>query len=393
MLSALAVTACTTGGAGPSSFATGPTGAPATQSVDGIPPAAASSASPGSESPRTSDPSGVHVRITAVGDVVMGAAPELPPDDGRGLFDEVSDHLSGHVVLGNLDQTLTDVAASTKCEPGSSGCYAFRTPPSYAERLAEAGFTVVNLANNHTRDFGDAGLQDTRGALTAAGVDHTGMPGQITYQRVHELQVAVVGFSPYGWTQSLLDIPGAEALVRRAATQADLVLVTIHAGGEGPDYQHTRAGEEIFLGENRGDPIAFSHAVIDAGADIVIGAGPHVLRGMEWYRGRLIAYSLGNFMGYRALSNDGPKGVGAILTVQLTEVGGWVCGELIPTRMVDPGLPELDPEQRAIEQVGRLSLEDFGGCGVVVSDGAVWRAPSCAEADASGQPVLGDTLW
>jgi poly-gamma-glutamate capsule biosynthesis protein CapA/YwtB (metallophosphatase superfamily) len=307
----------------------------------------------------------------------MGAAPELPPDDGRGLFDEVSDHLSGHVVLGNLDQTLTDVAASTKCEPGSSGCYAFRTPPSYAERLAEAGFTVVNLANNHTHDFGDVGLEDTRDALTAAGVDHTGMPGQVTYQRVHDREVAVIGFAPYGWTESLLDIPAAETLVREAAARADVVLVTIHAGAEGSDFQHTRPGVETFLGENRGDAIAFSHAMIDAGADIVVGAGPHVLRGMEWYGDRLIAYSLGNFMGYRSLSNEGPKGVGAILTVDLAADGSWLAGELIPTRMVDPGLPELDPEQQAIEQVSRLSTEDFSDCGVTVSDAGKLGPPTC----------------
>jgi hypothetical protein len=203
------------------------------------------------------------------------------------------------------------------------------------------------------------------------------MPGQITYRRVHDLQVAVIGFSPYGWTQSLLDIPAAEDLVREAAAEADLVLATIHAGGEGADFQHTRPGVETFLGENRGDPITFSHAVIEAGADIVIGAGPHVLRGMEWYRGRLIAYSLGNLMGYRALSNDGPKGVGAILTATLAADGSWLGGELVPTRMVDPGLPEVDPGRQALDQVGTLSLEDFGDCGVVLSDDGELETPTC----------------
>lgn len=307
----------------------------------------------------------------------MGAVPHLPPEDGRELFAAVRDRISGDVVLGNLDQALTAEAASTKCGPGGSACYAFRTPPSYAMRLAEAGFTVVNLANNHTRDFGDAGLEDTREALAAAGVDHTGMPGQITVQRVDDVEVAIIGFSPYGWTQSLLDIPNAENLVREAAARVDLVVVTIHAGGEGPDFQHTRPGVETFLGENRGDAIAFSHAVVDAGADIVVGAGPHVLRGMEWYRGRLIAYSLGNFIGYRALSNAGPKGVGAILTAELTADGNWLGGELVAIRMVDPGLPELDPQRRAIDVVGTLSSEDFGSCGVVLAVDGELGTPTC----------------
>ena len=387
MLVALAATACGTGGADdrPSAAtSSSPASSTATSSTVTSSTATSSTAasstaasSPSASSPAPTSPSPPAVRIAAVGDVVMGAAPQLPPDDGRNLFADVADRISGDVVLANLDQTLTDSTASTKCGPGSSGCYAFRTPTSYAERLAEAGFTVVNLANNHTRDFGNAGLADTRDALTAAGVDHTGMPGQITYQQAQDVRVAVVGFSPYGWTQSLLDIPAAQALVREAATGADVVVVTIHAGAEGAEFQHTRPGVETFLGENRGDPIAFSHAVIDAGADVVLGAGPHVLRGMEWYRDRLIAYSLGNFMGYRALSNDGPKGVGAILTVELAADGSWLGGELVPVRMVDPGLPEPDPERRAIDQVSSLSREDFGGCGVVLSDAGELGPPAC----------------
>ena len=316
------------------------------------------------------------VRITAVGDVIMGAAPELPPDEGRGLFAAVEDLIVGDVVLANLDQALTE-GGTSKCGAGSSGCYAFRTPPSYARWLAEAGFTVVNLANNHTRDFGETGLADTREALEAAGLRPTGLPGQIAYQEVDGVRVAVVGFAPYGWTQSLLDIPAAEQLVREADSEADLVVVTIHAGAEGTEYQHTRPGTEIFLGEDRGDPIRFSHAVIDAGADAVLGAGPHVLRGMEWYQGRLIAYSLGNFMGYRALSNDGPKGVGAILTFELEPDGSWAGGRLLATRMVDPGLPEPDPGRRAVAQVRALSAEDFGTCAVDLGAAGRIRDPAC----------------
>ena len=316
------------------------------------------------------------VRITAVGDVIMGAAPELPPDGGRGLFAAVEELISGDVVLANLDQALTDRETS-KCGPGSTGCYAFSTPPSYARLLAEAGFTVVNLANNHTRDFGVAGLADTQEALDAAGVQYTGLPGQITYQDVGGVRVAVVGFAPYGWTQSLLDRPAAEDLVREADTEADLVVVTIHAGGEGAEYQHTRPGTERFLGEDRGDPIGFSHAMIDAGADTVLGAGPHVLRGMEWYRERLIAYSLGNFMGYRALSNDGPRGVGAILSIELARDGGWLGGRLMATRMVDPGLPVPDPARRAVQQVRTLSADDFGECAVELSQEGRIGDPAC----------------
>ena len=79
----------------------------------------------------------------------------------------------------------------------------------------------------------------------------------------------------------------------------------MHAGAEGSDRAHVEPGPETYLGEPRGDSVAFTHAVVDAGADLVVGSGPHVLRGLEWYRGRLIAYSLGNASGYRTLSTAG----------------------------------------------------------------------------------------
>lgn len=315
--------------------------------------------------------------ISAVGDVIMGATPELPPDDGRQLFDAVEDRLSGDIVLGNLDQALTDIARSDKCSDGGSGCYAFRTPPSYATVLREAGFTDMNLANNHTHDFGDQGLLDTQAALTAAGLRYTGLSGEVTWHDVGSLRVAIVGFAPYGWSQGLLDIPAAVKLVASADEQADLVLVTIHAGAEGPDHTHVRPGSEIFLGEDRGDAVAFSHAVIDAGADAVLGAGPHVLRGMEWYRGRLVAYSLGNFLGYEVLSTAGPAGVGAIVTLRLAADGTWDGGALVGTVMADPGVPQIDPAQQALAMVRDLSRADFGPCGVGISASGELSTPTC----------------
>lgn len=367
----LVTTACSSGG---------PVGAPSGQGSTSSTSAGASAdqstPSPGAGR-SAARPAPTSVEISAVGDIIMGAAPELPPDDGRHLFDAVADRLTGDVVLANLDQALTDIATSTKCSANSSDCFAFRTPPSYAEWLREAGFTVINLANNHSHDFGDAGLRDSQAALTAAGLQYTGMPGQVTLQDVGSLRVAIIGFAPYGWAQSLLDIPAAQQLVGQAAEQADVVLVTIHAGAEGTDQSHVHPGPEIFLGENRGDAMAFSRAVIDAGADAVLGAGPHVLRGMEWYRGRLIAYSLGNFTGYRSLSNDGPAGIGGILTLRLAADGTWDSGRLISTVMVDPGLAQIDPGQQASGLVRDLSRADFGMCGVGISPAGGLEAPSC----------------
>jgi hypothetical protein len=117
---------------------------------------------------------------------------------------------------------------------------------------------------------------------------------------------------------------------------------------------------EDFFGEDRGDLRGFTHAVVDAGADVVFGHGPHVMRGLEFYQGRLIAYSLGNFCGYRVLASSGWSGVGGILKVTLNRDGSWASGQLIATELVGPGTPAVDTDLRALAFVDDLSVQDFG---------------------------------
>jgi len=310
-------------------------------------------------------PAGV-VTIAAVGDIVMGSTPNLPPAGGRTFFNGVETDLAGDVVLGNLEGTLS-TGGSSKCGTGSANCYSFQTPPSYAAWLRKAGFTVMNLANNHAFDYGPSGQAQTLAALGKQRLAHTGRPGEITVQQVGEIEVAIVGFAPYPWAQSLTDIAAARRLVKKAAANADVVIVTMHAGAEGADHTHVRPGTETYLGENRGNVVAFSHAVVDAGADVVIGHGPHVLRGMEWYRGHLIAYSLGNFAGYKVFALGGPLSQSAILRVTLRGDGGFDSGTLVPTRLVGAGVPALDPTESAHGIVRTLSKEDFGASAVRVS--------------------------
>ena len=242
----------------------------------------------------------VRVSIAAVGDIVMGTTGHLPPDGGASFFADVAPAFEGDIVLGNLEGTLS-TASGSKCGPDSTSCFAFQAPPSYSKWLREAGFTVLNLANNHAFDFGAEGQRQTIAALRRRGLRITGRPGQVTIQRVGKARVAIIGFAPYPWAQDLNDIPAAAKLVRAATRKADLVVVTFHGGAEGSDRTHVPQGPETYLGEARGDLRAFAHAVVDAGADLVIGHGPHVLRGMEWYRDRLVAYSLGQLRGLRRL--------------------------------------------------------------------------------------------
>ncbi|MCC6830951.1 MAG: CapA family protein [Thermoleophilia bacterium] len=326
--------------------------------------------------PRTPDDPSRRISISATGDVMMGT-PQfgLPADGGRGLFAQVAPLLTGDVVFGNLEGTLTTRGAS-KCGSGSPNCFAFRSPPSYVANLTRAGYTVVNLANNHGYDFGDVGVSDTVAALTRAKLAETGRPGRYAVLDLDGAKVAVLGFTTYRWGNRMERLPAVRRLVAKAAAEADLVIVSMHAGAEGRDATHVRSGTEFFLGENRGDVKAFSRAAIDAGADLVVGHGPHVLRGMEFYRGRLIAYSLGNFLGWKAFSLSGASGVSGVLQVTLRADGTYVSGRLRPTVLAGGGAPR--PGGDGVARVARLSREDFGRTAARISaDGAI-RRPAAA---------------
>ena len=163
-------------------------------------------------------------------------------------------------------------------------------------------------------------------ALHRAGIAQTGMPGEITIMHVKDFRIAFLGFAPYPNTGSLTDLPAARRLIHRASEKADLVVVAIHAGAEGTAALHLTGGEETYLGEDRGNPEAFAHMAVDAGADLVLGSGPHVLRAMELYHDRLIAYSLGNFAGYHNFTVEGVLGESVVLHVTLAADGAFRAG-------------------------------------------------------------------
>jgi hypothetical protein len=156
------------------------------------------------------------------------------------------------------------------------------------------------------------------------------------------------------------------------------VVVSFHGGGEGADRQHVPPGREEFLGEDRGDVRAFARAVVDAGADLVLGHGPHVVRAMEVYRGRLVAYSLGNFATYGAFNLSGPNGLSLVLEARLAQDGTFLGGRIHPARQERPGGPRLDPAGAVIPVVRRLSEEDCGASAVRVREDGVISPPAAA---------------
>ncbi|MFN8217330.1 MAG: CapA family protein [Solirubrobacterales bacterium] len=307
---------------------------------------------------------GRSLTIAAVGDTILGNTPQLPQRPGRYLA-AVAPQLRADAVFGNLEGTLTHASYSTKCGGASSGsCYAFRNPPRFARVLRHAGFTALSDANNHFGDFGARGEAETVRALRRAGIAQTGRPGEIALRRVRGTRVAFLGFAPYANTAPLTDLPAARRLIRRADRRAAIVVCMIHAGAEGAGETHVSGHEEHYLGEDRGNPERFAHMAVRAGADLVVGSGPHVLRGMQLYRGRLIAYSLGNFAGFHNFSGAGVQGLSAVLHVSLGPGGRLRAGRLAPLRLLGPGRPVPDRSGAATRLVSRLSRHDFGRSGV-----------------------------
>ncbi len=334
-------------------------------STDGV--AAEESEPPGTAGSAPAGRARSRVRVAAVGDIALLGA---PPGGGSSLFAGVGEILAGDVVLGNLEGTLSTGGVS-KCRPrdeedeqAASACFAFQAPPEIATHFAAAGFTVLNVANNHANDYGATGLQQTLDAVRAAGIEPTGQAGSVAFATIRRspsvrpTTVAVLGFAPYAVANPLTDIDAAKEIVRRAGSRADVVVVTMHAGAEGADRAHVAPGAESYLGENRGDVVAFSHGVVDAGADLVLGHGPHVLRGMELYRDRLIAYSLGNFASHRALNTAGDTGISAVLTSTLAPDGRFLHGRIRPVLIASTGVPA--PGGGAVGRIRELSDEDFG---------------------------------
>ena len=307
------------------------------------------------------------------GDVTPGSAYGLPPDHGRGMLAGVADLLrSVDVAAVNLEGTL-GLGGTAKCAKGAGpDCFSFQAPADNAITLADPGVDVVNLANNHAYDFGAEGARLTDDALRRFGIAASGRAGQITYVDLPRARVAFLGFAAYSWASPIRSLPTVRALVRQAASRANVVVAFAHGGAEGAGQTHTPDRDEVAYGERRGNLRAFAHAAVDAGADLVLGSGPHVLRGIERHHDRLIAYSLGNLAGYRNFGRSGTSALSGLLRVRVTPTGAFAAGTFTSLRLVGPGLPQADPSGAAARLVRTVSRADFGASAVgIAADGAL----------------------
>jgi poly-gamma-glutamate capsule biosynthesis protein CapA/YwtB (metallophosphatase superfamily) len=318
----------------------------------------------------------ITISIKAVGDMIPSKSfgrhrlpqkPEILLQSVKPLLQDAD------LVFGNFESTFTNHPTTPK-NIASPRVYAFRTPPEYAHHLHAAGFDVLNIANNHSFDFGRTGWKDTINHIQNAQMHVVGRKNRSSFVNVKGFTIAWMGFSYLSKHNDLRNLEAAKTLVQKADAQADLVIVSVHAGGEGTGALRVSDRTEYFFGENRGNIAAFSKTAIQAGADLIIGHGPHVPRGLELYQNRLIAYSLGNFLGYRTLPTKAQLGDSLVLEVKLDPTGKFQTGKILPVRLDSQGIPHPDPKSRSVRLIRLLTQRDFPHTPLTIDDKGVIHA-------------------
>jgi hypothetical protein len=307
------------------------------------------------------------IKIKAVGDVMLGSvSPKeiLPPRKGLEFVESVEDMLrDADIVFGNLEGAFfTEEMEPDKCSERSrkaATCYEFGMPEYLAQPLKDIGFNVLNQDNNHSADYGEDGYLLTQQVLQELGIKYLAKQSIAEFKLMNK-RIALVAFGYSEYSYHISDIENAKKIISSLDEDYDIIIVSFHGGAEGKDATAVKDSVEIYLEENRGNVLAFSHAVIDAGADMVIGHGPHVLRAMEIYKNKLIAYSLGNFLTYGNMNVSGINGINIILDVTLDNFNGdFRTGKLIPVKQIGYGIPMYDESKEGIKIITDFTKRDF----------------------------------
>jgi poly-gamma-glutamate capsule biosynthesis protein CapA/YwtB (metallophosphatase superfamily) len=314
------------------------------------------------------------ITVIGVGDIMMGSnypnGGVLPPNNGLELMSEVTSILSGaDVTMGNLEGVLLDEGGTAKTCRDPKVCYVFRSPVSYVQNLTNAGFDVMSLANNHAGDFGDVGRKSTMKTLEEAGLNHAGQTtNPYTIFEKDGINYGFTAFAPNSGCLSINEVDEAKNIIAHLDSLVDIVIVSFHGGAEGPQYQHVPRKNEIFYGENRGDVYSFAHTLIDSGADIIFGHGPHVTRAVEVYKDRFIAYSLGNFCTYSGINVSGINGWSPIIKVFTNSEGNFLKAHITSTYQSYRSGVMIDKENQVLKRIRQLTQEDFPESKIKIED-------------------------
>lgn len=246
------------------------------------------------------------IKLMFVGDIMLDRS-VWSKMSARGLdypFRKLDNLFTGaDLVVANLEGPVTD--RGSHAVPG--GSLLFKFEPETVASLVAAGFDLVSLANNHTHNQGAAGLVDTQENLRAGGLTPFGHPRQVSLEDVAQVEVNGWTFAFIGWNMiEVSDTYQAElmTLIEQLDSVVDRVVILPHWGNE---YKPQTSQQ-----------IATAHALIDAGVDLIIGAHPHTVQGVEIYNNRPIFYSLGNFIFDQYWSDPTEQGLAVRVTISET---------------------------------------------------------------------------
>jgi hypothetical protein len=316
-----------------------------------------------------------NIVITGVGDIMLGSsfpsARFLPPHDNPMLLlGDLADTLAdSDITFGNLEGSFLNSGEPAKKCRDTTICYLYRMPEHYVNALSASGFDIINLANNHFGDFGPAARIRTRELLDSVGIKYAGLlEHPYSIFKKDSVLYGFCAFAPNAGTVSINDTVKAGEIVKLLADTCDVVIVSFHGGAEGADYQHVPKAEEIFHGEYRGDVYDFAHRMVDAGADVIFGHGPHVTRAVEVYKERFIGYSLGNFCTYGKFNILGPNGIAPVIKLSVDASGKFLSGRIIAVSQAIATGVRIDKEKRVIRKIQDLVAEDFPDAVIEISD-------------------------
>lgn len=317
------------------------------------------------------------ISIIGVGDIMLGtnfpSESYLPPNDGKDILNPVKNILlDATVTFGNLEGVLLTGKGDVKKCQNPAVCYAFKSPNHYINYIKDVGFDVLSIANNHVGDFGDIGRENTVRLLDSASIAFAGLEKYpySTFERAG-IKFGFCAFAPNTGTQKINDYDNARKIVKHLDSICDVVIVSFHGGAEGANYKRITRKKELFLGEDRGNPYEFSRVVIDAGADIVFGHGPHLTRAIDLYKDRFIAYSLGNFATYGRFNLKGSLGVAPIVKVYTDKSGRFLEAKITSIKQEGEGGPVLDETNKAIEEIKQLTEMDIPEVGLIISENGI----------------------
>ena len=308
------------------------------------------------------------VRVMMMGDIMMGSQCPwdnryMTADDSKSIFDSVKPIIAqGDFIVGNLEGVLLDRTPQSQKMKNTFSAVNFMMPQRYAQYLADAGFTAMAITNNHANDFHGMGVDSTIATLKRVKMPYSGVKKEAGYTIIEKdgLKYALCAFSTSPGAYHLDDLASADSVVRAADKVADIVVVSFHGGCEGLGARNVPKKREIFNnGLSRGDVFKFARMCVDAGGDVIFGHSPHVVRAMEIYKDRIIAYSLGNFCTPKGMNNAIPFGYAPLLDVTVNEKGEFLSGKIHSFVQRQGKGPVLDPKHGAAVDIDRLSKIDF----------------------------------